>query len=119
MPTTNWVDIIVVIFLVRGVYIGLNQGFSVELFKTLGAIASSILTLLCYGKLGEWLAARSFLSLQVANFISFLVLLLSLLIVVRVVRVFLFRILHLELFYGLEKWGGLEVGQCVRYVLVR
>jgi len=33
LPQTNWVDIIVVIFLIRGGYIGLSKGFSVELFK--------------------------------------------------------------------------------------
>ena len=110
LPKTNWVDIIVIIFLIRGGYIGLNRGFSVELFKTLGAIVATVLSLLYYDKAGEWLASHSFLSFQIANTISFLVLVFSLLIVFRIVRILLFRILHLELFYGLERGGGFTLG---------
>lgn len=110
MPETNWVDIIVVIFLIRGSYIGLSRGFSVELFKFLGAIATAVLSLLYYDNLAAWLASRSFLSLQVANFISCLILIFSLLIIFRLVRILLFRVLHLELFGNLEKWGGIALG---------
>ena len=110
LPETNWVDIIVVIFLIRGGYIGLNQGFSVELFKVLAAVGVSVISLLYYNKLGQWLSSHSFLSPQVAEFLSFLVLFFALLLIFRAVRVLLFRILHLELFYGLEKWGGFSLG---------
>ena len=110
LPETNWVDIIVVIFLVRGGYIGLSRGFSAELFQILGAVASAVLSLLYYETLGQWLTSHSFLSLQIANFLSFLFLLLTLLFVFRTVRILLFKILHLELFFGWEKWGGLILG---------
>ena len=106
----NWVDVIVLIFLVRGAYIGLNQGFSVELFKTLGAIATAVLTLLCYGRVGEWLSSHSVLSLQIANFFSFSVLIFVLLFVFTIVRTLLFKVLHLQLFYGLERSGGFILG---------
>lgn len=118
LPETNWVDLIVVIFLIRGGYIGLNQGFSVELFKTLGALAATVLSLLYYGKIGEWLASHSFLSLQAANSTSFLALVFSLLIVFKIVRILLFKILHLELFGGLEKWGGFALGLARSVVFV-
>ena len=110
IPETNWVDIIVVIFLIRGGYIGLTRGFSVELFKILGAIGTCVLTLLYYKQLGTWLVSHSFLSLQIADFLSFLILLFALLIIFRALRVLIFKVLHLELFYGLEKWGGLVLG---------
>ena len=110
LPQTNWVDIIVVIFLIRGGYIGLDQGFSVELFKTLGAIGATVITLLYYNGLGEWLASHSFLSPQIANFLSFLVLVFMLLFVFRVIRLLMFKISHFQLFYGLEKWGGFTLG---------
>ena len=110
LPVINWVDLIVIIFLIRGGYIGLSRGFSVELFKVLGAIASSVLSLLYYNKLGLWLSSHSFLSLEVADFLSFVILFFTLLFIFKAVRVLLFRILHLELFCGLERWGGLILG---------
>ena len=110
LPETNWVDIIVVIFLIRGGYIGYNLGFSVELFKLLGAVVATVLSLIYYADIGNWLTSHSFLSLQVANFISFLALFFSLLLVFKLVRTLLFRILHLELFGGLESWGGFTLG---------
>jgi membrane protein required for colicin V production len=110
LPETNWVDVLVVIFLIRGGYIGLDRGFSVELFKVLAAITTCVLTLCYYTNLGEWLTSHSFLSLPVANVVSFLGIFCALLITFRAVRLFLFKILRLELFYGLERWGGFILG---------
>lgn len=110
LPEANWLDIIVLIFLVRGAYIGLSRGLSAELSKLLGVILTVVFSLAFYDILGGWLASSSFLSLQVANFISFLVLVLIFAMLSRIVRVFLFNILHLELFGGLEKWGGFILG---------
>jgi len=110
LPQTNWVDIIVIILLIRGGYIGLNQGFSVELFKVVGAVGVTVFSLLYYNKLGLWLSSHSFLPLQIAEFFSFLVLILALLFIFKLIRVLLFKILHLELFYGVERWGGFTLG---------
>ncbi len=110
MPKTNWIDIVVIIFLIRGGYIGLVKGFSVEIFKILGAIASVVFSLIYYKEVGQWLTSHSFLSLQVADVLALGVLFCLSLIVLRVVRVLIFRVLHLELFYGLEKWGGIILG---------
>ena len=110
LPETNWVDIIVIIFLIRGGYIGLTQGLSVELFKTLGAVGACVVTLLYYNRLGQYLSSHSFLSLQIAGFLAFLVLIFSLLFIFRTIRVLVCKVLNLQLFYGLEKWGGLGLG---------
>ena len=110
LPQTNWVDIIVVIFLIRGGYIGLHQGFSVELFKTLGAVVATVVAFLCYAQIGEWVASRSILTPQVLSPVVFLVLLFSLLMIFKMLRIFLFRVLHLGLYGRLEQWGGLTLG---------
>ncbi len=110
LPQINWVDIIVAIFLIRGGYVGLNQGFSIELFKVLGTVAACVVSLSYYVKAAGWLASHSFLSPQAVNPISFVVLFFSVLIAFRILIIFLFRILHLGLFGALEKWGGLALG---------
>ncbi len=110
LPQTNWVDIIVVIFLIRGGYIGLNQGFSVELFKTLGTVVATVVAFLYYAQAGEWLAAHSFLSPQALNPIVFLLLFFLFIIVFKIVRMLMFKILHLGFYGRLEQWGGLILG---------
>lgn len=110
-PEINWVDIIVVAFLIRGGYIGLSRGFSVELFKIIGAIASVILSLLYYKIAGEWVAQHSFLSLPTANFLSISIIIFALLFIFRVLRILLFKVVHLELLcVFLERSGGVILG---------
>lgn len=110
LPEINWIDIIVLILLIRGCYIGYYEGFSVEIFKTLGAIVTAAITLLYYRQPAQWLVLHSFLHLPVAKFLSVTILTFSLLIVAKVVRVFAFKVLHLELFGNLERWGGFIFG---------
>ncbi|MBN3038996.1 MAG: CvpA family protein [Candidatus Omnitrophica bacterium] len=110
LPHTNWVDIIVLVFLIRGGYIGLERGFSIELFKTIAAVAACVISTIFYNNLGQWLTSHSFLSLQVANFLAFLFLFFLLLFVFKIVRIIIFRVMHLELVYGWEKWGGFTLG---------
>ncbi len=110
LPRINWIDIIVVISLFRGGYIGLVRGFSVELFKLIGMVATAILTVLYYESLSLFLASHSFLPLEAANVVSVVFLFASLLLIFKLVRVLLFRVLHLELFGSLEKWGGCVLG---------
>lgn len=98
-------------FLIRGGYIGLSRGFSVEFFKIIGAIASVVLALLFYKIAGEWVAGHSFLSLPTANFLSIICIVCVLLFVFRLLRIFLFKVLHLELLsVFLERTGGLILG---------
>jgi membrane protein required for colicin V production len=106
IPQTNWVDVIVIILLIRGGYIGFAQGFSVELFKTLGAVTATVSALLYYEHLAAWLTSYAFLPLQISRFISFSALVVLLLLVFKVVRVVVVKILHLELLGKLERWAG-------------
>jgi membrane protein required for colicin V production len=106
IPETNWVDVIVVILLIRGGYIGFAQGFSVEFFKTLGAVTATVSALLFYEDLAAWLTSYAYLPLQISRFISFSALVISLLLVFKVVRILVIKILHLELLGKLERWAG-------------
>lgn len=111
LPAINWVDIVVLAFLIRGGYIGLSRGFSVEFFKIIGAIVSVVLALLYYKIAGEWVADHSFLSLPTANFLSIICIVCALLFIFRLLRIFLFKVLHLEfLSVFLERSGGLILG---------
>jgi len=88
----------------------LERGLSIEVFKTVAAVAACVAALNFYESLGQLLASHSFLTPQVAQFLTFSIILFSLLFVFRLVRILLFRILRLELLPGWEKWGGLTLG---------
>lgn len=118
LPETNWVDIIVVIFVIRGAYIGLTRGFSIELFKFLGTIGAAVLSLLYYERLGTWLSAHTNLSPVVANSLSFVVLISLLLFIFTIVRTLSFKVLHVELIAGWESWAGFILGIIRSLILV-
>lgn len=117
LPALNWVDVIVIIFLIRGGYIGLSQGLGIELFKSLGAIGVAVLSLLYYDRFGQWLAAHSFLSLPKADLISFLVLFILLLLLFKLLRTLIMKVIQVEVLSGFERWGGCILGLARSLVL--
>lgn len=70
----NWVDIFVILFFLRTLYIGLKRGFVVEFFKLLGVLVAVVVSLHYYTRIGDFLNAKSPLPLDFADFISLLVL---------------------------------------------
>lgn len=88
----------------------MERGLSIEVFKTVAAVAACVVSIIYYSELGEFLSAHSFLSLQVAQFLAFSIIFFSLLFIFKVVRVLLFKVLRLELLPSWEKWGGLTLG---------
>ncbi|MFH1045528.1 MAG: CvpA family protein [Candidatus Omnitrophota bacterium] len=110
LPAINWVDIVVLIFLARGGYIGLERGFSIELFKSAATVGACVVSTIYYNRLGEWFDAHSFLSLQIAQFLAFFTLFFTLLLIFKIVRELLFKVMQLGFALALEKWGGLIFG---------
>lgn len=63
----NWVDVLVVILLVRMGYIGFRLGLSVELLKLSGTVGGICVGFRYYQAAGDWVAAYSFLSTEWAS----------------------------------------------------
>lgn len=70
---TNWVDVCVVICLIRTSYMGYSRGFAAEFPRLLSLILVIVLTYHFYGRLGQFLSAHSLLLMppQVAERVSF------------------------------------------------
>jgi len=108
----NWVDIIVIILVIRVSYISVKSGFPVEVFKLLGTICSIYLSLHYYLVLGDLLRG-SFTSVIPENYLNFLCFLaLASLgyLLFFLLRTALYHFVDVKAVPALSKWGGLITG---------
>lgn len=110
----NWIDIFVVILLIRITYISLKRGFPIELFKLLGTVCAIFLACHYYLRLGNFFNKFIFLGSEAAinflNFLSFLALYFlgyGLFVLVRLVFTILIRMEAISL---LNRWGAFILG---------
>ncbi|MDP3730293.1 MAG: CvpA family protein [Candidatus Omnitrophota bacterium] len=114
----NWVDILVAILMLRISYVAFRDGLSHEIFPFLGSILIMVLAIRYYAVLGGSVS-RSMMNMPVelANFLSFLVLVTILGLLVRLSRIVLDKILKVQWHPVIDKFGGLAVGIMKAYVV--
>lgn len=109
----NWLDIFVLIILIRICYVAIKTGFLLELFKILGAILAAYLSLHYFSRLSSFvstligfrnispafLSLLSFVFLAGAGYLAFSFLR----------RIFL-KLIKMEAVSTLNKWGGFVLG---------
>jgi len=109
----NWLDIFVIILLLRIGYIAIKTGLPLELFKLLGTIVSVYLSLHYYSVWADFLKARPALKnipLELLSFVSFIALVILGHAIFILLRSLFLRFLKLEAVANLNKWGGLLLG---------
>ncbi len=113
----NWVDIVTLIVLLRTTYIGLDKGFSVEIFKFLGTISALALGLNFYPPISQFVNEHSFLPLYLAQILSFLGLVFICLAIFKLIHLLFKAVVKAEFVKWLDKGGGLVLG-ILRGVLI-
>ena len=108
----NWVDIIVVILIIRVSYISVKSGFPVEIFKLLGTICAIYLSLHYYIIFGDLLRGyfTSIIPEAYFNFLCFLALALLGYFLFFLLRTALYHFVDVKAVPALSKWGGLITG---------
>ncbi|HTY45621.1 MAG TPA: CvpA family protein [Patescibacteria group bacterium] len=110
----NWVDIFVIILLLRICYVSLKNGFLLEFFKLLGTVAAIYCAMHYYtrvsGSIGALMKLGKNGQLAIFDFLSFIVLALLGYAVFWVIRELIARLFKAEAVPTLAKWGGLVVG---------
>jgi len=110
----NWVDIFVLIIIIRTCFIAAKSGFPIELFKFLGTLAAIYLSLHYYVSLSEnlmdWLALERKIPLEFLAFIVFILLAIAGYVIFALLRSIFYRFLKMEAVSGLNKWGSLVLG---------
>ena len=114
----NWVDILVAILMLRISYVAFRDGLSHEIFPFFGSILIMVLAMHYYAVLGWFISGKMMnMPMELANFISFLVLVVALGILVRLLRVALDMIVKVQWHPIMEKFGGLAVGIMKAYIV--
>lgn len=110
----NWVDIFVIILLVRIGYVSFKTGFTIELFKLLGTICAIYLGMHYFTYISDALfrkgAGLDKTPLEFSDFLAFFVLALAGYAVFVLLRSVFYRFIKMEAAPNLQKWGGLGLG---------
>lgn len=117
----NWVDIFVVILLLKTCYIAMKNGFSIELFKLLGTVLATYLSLHYYLIFSDYIGSRIGVNnIPLAYLTSLIFVVLAILgyLVFVVLRIVFYRFIKMEAVPNLNKWGGLIFGLARGVLLV-
>ena len=114
----NWVDVLVAILMLRISYVAFRDGLSHEIFPVLGSILIMVLAMHYYTVLGSSMSRNIMnMPVELANFLSFLVLVVGLGLLVRLLRLLLDKIVKVQWHPTMEKFGGLAVGIMKAYII--
>lgn len=116
----KWVDIFVIILLIRVCYVSFKTGFTIELFKLLGTVAAIFFPLHYYTFFSDRVIQRAStqkMPLEFIDFISFLILAIVSYAVLILLRGVFHRFVKMEAVPILNKWGGLILGVARGFLL--
>ncbi len=106
----NWVDIVVVVFLIRGAYVGYKEGLSVELVKLGTVFSTYYFAISYYSNFAIWIAGHTRLALSWATVVAFLTIAVSSLVLVWLLFKVLAKIVVLQFASQISTAGGVLVG---------
>lgn len=106
----NWVDVLIVILLIRTSYIGAKTGLSTEIFKIVGVLLGLYFGIKYYSVVGSWMSSKISLPQEVSEGAAFLILVLVSMLSLKLVTWGLEKIVKLTFADKLNKWGGFIIG---------
>lgn len=113
----NWLDVVLIIVIIRIVFIGVVQGLVVEFFKILGIFFATFLGLHYFIRGGKFLHQALAMPSGVAEMISFLIVVSLVVLTFKFIREGWLLILKMEAKPGFSQWGGGALG-AVRGLLI-
>ena len=106
----NWIDCLIIIFLIRCGYIGFVSGLGWEVIRVLDHLVVTFITIFFYNRVAE-IITTSLPALESFSFaIAFFVLYVSLFSVLRLFYLLLTNVVGLRVFSPLQRWLGLMLG---------
>ncbi|MDP3790581.1 MAG: CvpA family protein [Candidatus Omnitrophota bacterium] len=115
----NWVDIVVLILMVRISYVAFMDGLSHEIFPFFGTVAVFILSLHYYTGLGEAISQNlGNMPAEVSNCLAFIILVVTLGFIIKFIKIILDKMVKVQWHPVIEKFGGLFVGILKAYVII-
>lgn len=111
LSRTNWVDVLVVIIVLRISYVAFQDGLSHEIFPLIGSACTIVLALHYYHKISIFISQNVLgQHVDILNFISFLVLAVGVGFIFKFLKVVLDKIIKVTWHPLIERFGGLLAG---------
>ncbi|MDD5059591.1 MAG: CvpA family protein [Candidatus Omnitrophica bacterium] len=110
---TNFLDIVIIILVIRICYIAAKGGLAVEIFKLLGALFATYISMHFYTGLADNIKKGFFpkgMPIEFADFLVFIVLALLVYLCFVAIRSALYRFIKLEAVPEINKFGGIVLG---------
>lgn len=112
----NWVDIIVLIIILRGCYVAAQAGFAIEAFRLIGLVFAVFFGMHYYTALGDYVGKKiglgSIMPLEFVDFLSFVFLTVGINLLFAALRKTFLNTFKVEAPTSINKWGGLALGVC-------
>jgi uncharacterized membrane protein required for colicin V production len=111
----NWVDILILAFAIRIIYIGMQTGAFTELFKTLGLVLALFLSFQYYILVGGMIKVYGKIPDEYYFVFGFLLIWIIITVIFKFLRQGFFTLFTVQTISVLDKWGGaiLAVGRFV------
>lgn len=113
----NWVDVVVIILLIRSSYVGVKSGLTSEVFKTLGIITAIVFSYHFYSIIADFLSTYTLIPANYSGAISFVTITFFCILIFALFRIIIFKVLKMQFVMKLEMIGGGILG-LVRGILV-
>ena len=117
LRSLNWLDVLVIILLIRTCYIGASTGLTNELQKSLGLVIGFVLSYRYYRGLGRYISEHSFLGITWAQLLSLIGVLIGLQLAVKLLMILLSKIVKLQFKPQVEQICGGILG-CLRGIFL-
>ena len=108
----NWIDVLVLIILVRTSYVGWYRGLAYEIFRLAGIVVTFLVALSFYDDLGHLVSQYSPIPTSAAYLICFLLLLLVITLILRITYRVLEKVGKLVFHPAVDRYGGFVFGIC-------
>ncbi|MFC1806831.1 CvpA family protein [Candidatus Omnitrophota bacterium] len=102
----NWVDIVVIVLLLRAVFLGAKKGLTAELFNFFGIILSLVIATQWYSRVADILVINLNLPVWIAQFTCFVIIAQLIRVVFKYGIALIFKILNIQFIPQLERIGG-------------
>lgn len=106
----NWVDILIVIIIVRISYVALQDGLSHEIFPLIGTVLTAAISIHYYRDLALFIQNMVKLSIPILNMLAFITLVIGVGLVFKLARALVDVLMKVTWHPLVEKSGGLVFG---------
>jgi len=111
IKSLNWVDVLVIIIILRISYVAFQEGLSHEIFPLAGALATIVLSIRYYTQIGGLISGNLIkISPLVSNFLGFLIIAGITGLACKLLKAILDKIIHVEWHPLIERFGGFIFG---------